>query len=93
MRKSEIEEVLLREVAEAHGWTLDDVARYSGEKYPTVRGIWYKQVRNPNLETALNIARALGVPVESLVKYREIEGGETSEDIETPALAGVMAFA
>jgi len=40
--------------------SLDDVSRYSGEKYPTVRSTWYGQVRNPQIQTLFSIARAQG---------------------------------
>ena len=85
MQRPQIKRLLVREVAEARGMSLDDVSRYSGEKYPTVRSIWYGHVRNPQIQTLLSIARALKVNVEELVEV-EAEGTTSEEKLRTPAL-------
>jgi transcriptional regulator with XRE-family HTH domain len=85
MQRPQIKRLLVREVAEAHGMSLDDVSRYSGEKYPTVRSIWYGQVRNPQIQTLLSIARALRVSVEELIEVEQ-ESTLPEEKLRTPAL-------
>jgi transcriptional regulator with XRE-family HTH domain len=85
MQRPQIKRLLVREVAETRGMSLDDVSRYSGEKYPTVRSIWYGHVRNPQIQTLFSIARALKVSIEELIEV-EAEGTSPEEKLQTPAL-------
>jgi len=50
------------------GLTQDDLVRKSGVKYTTLTKIESNVVVKPSVQTVAKIAKALGVPMEDLVK-------------------------
>ena len=50
------------------GITQDDLVRKSGVKYTTLTKIESNVVTKPSVQTVAKIAKALGVPIEELIK-------------------------
>ena len=58
----------IKRVRNKLGLTQDDLVRKSGVKYTTLTKIESNVVVKPSVQTVAKIARALGVPMEDLVK-------------------------
>jgi transcriptional regulator with XRE-family HTH domain len=58
----------IKELAQERGMTADDLARRSGIKFGTVRNLWQNRTKDPSFSTISAIAKALEVPMESLVE-------------------------
>lgn len=64
MKKRSAEEVLsiIKEMSEARGWTVAELARRSGVADSTIRS-WYDRVNLPSMPTLEPVCRVLGAPV------------------------------
>lgn len=58
----------IKRVRNRLGLTQDDLVRKSGVKHTTLTKIESNVVINPSVQTVAKIAKALGVPMEDLVK-------------------------
>ena len=58
----------IKRVRNKLGLTQDDLVRKSGVKYTTLTKIESNIVIKPSVQTVAKIAKALGVPMEDLVK-------------------------
>ena len=58
----------IKRVRNKLGLTQDDLVRKSGVKYTTLTKIESNVVVKPSVQTVAKIAKALGVPMEDLVK-------------------------
>ena len=58
----------IKRVRNKLGLTQDDLVRKSGVKYTTLTKIESNVVIKPSVQTVAKIAKALGVPMEELVK-------------------------
>ena len=58
----------IKRVRNKLGLTQDDLVRKSGVKYTTLTKIESNVVVKPSVQTVAKIAKALGVPIEDLVK-------------------------
>jgi len=58
----------IKKVRNKLGLTQDDLARKSGVKHTTLTKIESNVVIKPSVQTVAKIAKALGVPMEDLVK-------------------------
>ena len=58
----------IKRVRNKLGLTQDDLVRKSGVKHTTLTKIESNVVIKPSVQTAAKIAKALGVPMEDLVK-------------------------
>lgn len=58
----------IKKVRHKLGLTQDDLVRKSGVKHTTLTKIESNVVVKPSVQTAAKIAKALGVPMEDLVK-------------------------
>mgnify|MGYP001092980133 CR=1 FL=1 len=56
----------VRELAQARGWTAEELARQSKLKLSTVRNLWQGRTEDPSYSTVRAIAQALGVRIEEL---------------------------
>jgi len=61
----------VREIAYQKGISMDDLAKQSGVKYPTLQRIWQNRTKNPSFETIKAIAKGLGVTIEELEELVE----------------------
>lgn len=83
----------LKEVAQARGFTQEDLQIKSGVKISTLRRIWQnKGVEEPRSGTMRALANALGVSVEELYNpaYQPRENGSSLPD-KRMSLAGAPA--
>jgi transcriptional regulator with XRE-family HTH domain len=56
----------VKKLARQKGLSMDDLAKQSGVKYPTLQGVWQSRTQNPSYETLKAIAQTLGVTIEEL---------------------------
>lgn len=81
----------IRELMIEKDISLPDLAELSGVPFETLRNIYYRKVKDPKVSTAFQLASALGVTVEYLLKdmeavEQEAEGEEKQKDIEAEIL-------
>lgn len=77
----------IRELMIEKDISLADLAELSGVPFETLRNIYYRKVKDPKVSTAFQLASALGVTVEYLLKdmdaaEEEIRDGEKEKNIE-----------
>ena len=68
----------IRELMIERDISLTDLAELSGVPFETLRNIYYRKVKDPKVSTAFQLASALEVTVEYLLKdmYDRGRGGE-----------------
>lgn len=81
----------IRELMVERDISLTDLAELSGVPFETLRNIYYRKVKDPKVSTAFQLACALGVTVEYLLKdtspaEEEEENKEEQESIEEEIL-------
>lgn len=77
----------IRELMIEKDISIADLAELSGVPFETLRNIYYRKVKDPKVSTAFQLASALGVTVEYLLKdmdaaEEEIRDGEKEKNIE-----------
>ena len=81
----------IRELMVERDISLTDLAELSGVPFETLRNIYYRKVKDPKVSTAFQLACALGVTVEYLLKdtspvEEEVGDKEEQENIEEEIL-------
>ena len=81
----------IRELMIERDISLTDLAELSGVPFETLRNIYYRKVKDPKVSTAFQLASALEVTVEYLLKdmsttEEEAENSEGQEGIEEELL-------
>ena len=66
----------IRELMIERDISLTDLAELSGVPFETLRNIYYRKVKDPKVSTAFQLASALEVTVEYLLKDMRGRGGE-----------------
>ncbi len=59
---------MIRELRQKKGWTQTELARRSGVKQGVLSDIENGKTKHPRIDTLAMIAKALGVPVEMLIR-------------------------
>ena len=57
----------LIKIREQKGWSREKLAVESGVSYNTIVKIEYGGIKNPKIETVINLAKALNVKIDDLV--------------------------
>jgi len=58
----------LVKIREQKGWSREKLAVESGVSYNTIVKIEYGGIKNPKIETVINLAKALNVKIDDLVR-------------------------
>lgn len=79
-KRYKVQALRIRELCEAQGWSVEDLARYAWISFQTARNLYYGKTVDPTISNAIPIARALGMYVEDLVtpKVDEVLPGEAA---------------